>query len=77
MSAGEPVLNQMSFFLVVAVLLDTLVIRTVVVPCCMALIGLLDQTGLHAKSRSQGASTGGRRACRSCVPRLSFGIFMV
>ena len=38
--AGEPVLNQMSFFLVFAVLLDTLLIRTVVVPCCMMLIGL-------------------------------------
>lgn len=33
-----PLLNQISFFLVVAVLLDTLLVRTVVVPCIMVLL---------------------------------------
>jgi uncharacterized membrane protein YdfJ with MMPL/SSD domain len=36
---GEAVLNQISFFLVFAVLLDTLLIRTMVVPACMSLLG--------------------------------------
>ncbi len=34
---GEAVLNQISFFL--AVLLDTLLIRTLVVAACMSLLG--------------------------------------
>eukprot|EP00042_Codosiga_hollandica_P039413 m.330212 g.330212 ORF g.330212 m.330212 type:complete len:811 (-) comp55607_c1_seq3:155-2587(-) len=36
---GEAVLNQISFYLVFAVLLDTLCIRTMLVPSCMSLLG--------------------------------------
>ena len=37
-----PLLNQMSFFLVFAVLLDTLVIRTMVVPAIMVMLGKIN-----------------------------------
>ena len=37
--AGEPVLNQLSFYIVLAVLLDTMLIRAIVVPCLMAMLG--------------------------------------
>ena len=37
--SAEPVLNQLSFFLVVAVLLDTLLVRSILVPAYMALLG--------------------------------------
>ena len=37
-----PALNQLSFFLVISVLVDTLLIRSVLVPCLMRLIGKLN-----------------------------------
>ena len=35
----EPVLNQISFFMVMAVLLDTLIVRTILVPALMIVLG--------------------------------------
>ena len=69
MTTGEPVLNQLSFFLVFSVLLDTLLIRTVVVPCCMVLIGLMVDWDVvlfddHSSTTSQVGSTGIRSQCR-------------
>ncbi len=37
--SNEAVLNQLSFFLVFSVLFDTLVVRSILVPCLMTLIG--------------------------------------
>eukprot|EP00056_Hartaetosiga_gracilis_P006000 m.91952 g.91952 ORF g.91952 m.91952 type:complete len:341 (+) comp12343_c0_seq3:1532-2554(+) len=37
--SSESVLNQLSFFLVLAVLVDTFIIRSMIVPCMMFLIG--------------------------------------
>ncbi len=37
--SDEPILNQLSFFLVFAVLFDTLVVRSILVPALMALLG--------------------------------------
>ena len=35
----EPILNQLSFFLFVSVVFDTLIIRTLLVPAIMAMLG--------------------------------------
>eukprot|EP00053_Salpingoeca_punica_P017212 m.165058 g.165058 ORF g.165058 m.165058 type:complete len:848 (+) comp17149_c3_seq7:3642-6185(+) len=40
--SSEKVLNELSFFLVFAVLVDTFVIRTLLVPACMFLLGRLN-----------------------------------
>ena len=37
--SAEPVLNQISFFMVAAVLLDTLIVRTILVPALMVVLG--------------------------------------
>lgn len=37
--SGEPILNQLSFFLVFSVLFDTLVVRSILVPAMMTMLG--------------------------------------
>ena len=37
--AQEPAMNQLSFFLVVSVLVDTFLTRTILVPCIMDMLG--------------------------------------
>ena len=37
--AQEPAMNQLSFFLVVSVMVDTFLTRTILVPCIMDLLG--------------------------------------
>lgn len=37
--AGEPVLQQLSFFIIIAVLVDTFVVRAMLVPSMMVTLG--------------------------------------
>ena len=40
--AGEPAMNQLAFFFVTSVLVDTFLTRTILVPCMMDVLGRLN-----------------------------------
>lgn len=79
MLSKQPVLNQLSFFMVFAVLFDTFIVRTILVPACMSLLGELnwwpltldnpaDRPLLAEVAEDDADVTGGRPGITSSVP---------